>query len=121
MIGARRGLILIVALAGGLASALVFSASAQAHPLGNFTINRYARIEVHSDRFVIQYVVDTAEIPTFQLIGDVDLNRDGKASQAELDSYAAKEEVRLAANFKLVIGGKNMVVSPAETTIQLLP
>ena len=121
MIGARRGLILVLAVVGGLAAALIVAGPALAHPLGNFTINRYARIEVHSDRFVIQYVVDTAEIPTFQLIGEIDANHDGTASQEELNSYASRERDRLAANFKLVIDGKTMATTPGETTIQLLP
>ncbi|HNG34551.1 MAG TPA: hypothetical protein PK012_33050, partial [Blastocatellia bacterium] len=40
--------------------------SAVAHPLGNFTINHFARIETGSDRAKIRYVVDLAEVPTFQ-------------------------------------------------------
>jgi nickel/cobalt transporter (NicO) family protein len=39
---------------------------ASAHPLGNFTVNRFSRIEVAGDRVYIRYVLDLAEIPTFQ-------------------------------------------------------
>jgi nickel/cobalt transporter (NicO) family protein len=39
---------------------------ASAHPLGNFTINRFARVEVSGDRLYVRYVVDMAEIPTLQ-------------------------------------------------------
>jgi nickel/cobalt transporter (NicO) family protein len=46
--------------------ALVFPALASAHPLGNFTINRFARVEVAGDRLYVRYVVDLAEIPTLQ-------------------------------------------------------
>jgi ABC-type nickel/cobalt efflux system permease component RcnA len=46
---------------------LLFSASvASAHPLGNFTINRFARVEVAGHRLYVRYVVDMAEIPTLQ-------------------------------------------------------
>ena len=38
----------------------------QAHPLGNFTINRYSRVEPSGDRLYVLYVLDLAEIPTFQ-------------------------------------------------------
>lgn len=41
---------------------------AQAHPLGNFTINHYAGINIQADRADIDYVLDMAEIPTFQVI-----------------------------------------------------
>jgi nickel/cobalt exporter len=48
---------------------LVFPAAvASAHPLGNFTINRFARIEVAGDRLYVRYVVDMAEIPTLQRV-----------------------------------------------------
>jgi ABC-type nickel/cobalt efflux system permease component RcnA len=49
-----------------LAAALVAPVAAQAHPLGNFTINRFARIEVAGHRLYVRYVLDMAEIPTFQ-------------------------------------------------------
>ena len=44
------------------------TAAASAHPLGNFTINRFARIEVAGDRLYVRYVVDMAEIPTLQRV-----------------------------------------------------
>jgi len=45
---------------------LLVPAIASAHPLGNFTINRFARVEVAGDRLYVRYVVDLAEIPTLQ-------------------------------------------------------
>lgn len=46
--------------------ALVAPASALAHPLGNFTINRYSGVELSGDRVYVHYVLDLAEIPTIQ-------------------------------------------------------
>jgi ABC-type nickel/cobalt efflux system permease component RcnA len=46
--------------------ALAAPAAAAAHPLGNFTINRFSRIEVAGHRVYVRYVLDLAEIPTFQ-------------------------------------------------------
>ena len=51
-----------------LVAALAFVASAAAHPLGNFTITRFARVEVARDRLYVRYVVDMAEIPTLQRV-----------------------------------------------------
>ena len=48
----------VVALAAPLA--------ASAHPLGNFTINRYSELDVAGNRVYLLYVLDLAEIPTFQ-------------------------------------------------------
>jgi hypothetical protein len=44
---------------------------AGAHPLGNFTVNRYAGIEVAGSRVYVRYALDLAEIPAFQLGSDV--------------------------------------------------
>lgn len=51
---------------GLLLAALVAPVAAQAHPLGNFTINRFARVEVAGHRLYVRYVLDMAEIPTYQ-------------------------------------------------------
>jgi ABC-type nickel/cobalt efflux system permease component RcnA len=48
-------------------AALVVAAPAAAHPLGNFTINRYAGIEVAGNRIFVHYALDLAEIPSYQL------------------------------------------------------
>ena len=58
---------LLVLLAGMAATAaLVVPAAASAHPLGNFTINRFSRLETSGPRLYVLYVLDMAEIPTFQ-------------------------------------------------------
>jgi nickel/cobalt exporter len=61
---------------------LVPVAAASAHPLGNFTINRFARVEVAGDRLYVRYVVDMAEIPTLQRvpikIGALAITADGR-------------------------------------------
>jgi ABC-type nickel/cobalt efflux system permease component RcnA len=51
---------------GTLAVALLAPVAAQAHPLGNFTVNRFARVEVSGHRLYVRYVLDLAEIPTYQ-------------------------------------------------------
>src|SRR4029453_13084580 len=61
----RRGMKRYVVLAA-CAAALVLPEAASAHPLGNFTVNRFSRVEVADQRVYIRYVLDLAEIPTFQ-------------------------------------------------------
>lgn len=48
------------------ALAFVLAPSAAAHPLGNFTVNHYAGIELAGDRVFTHLVLDLAEIPTLQ-------------------------------------------------------
>ena len=49
-----------------LAALLLLAPAASAHPLGNFTINHLSRVSVSSDRVQVTYLLDQAEIPTFQ-------------------------------------------------------
>jgi ABC-type nickel/cobalt efflux system permease component RcnA len=113
----RRRLILVIALAAaGLA--LVgpgFSRpeSAAAHPLGNFTVNRYSRLDLYSDAVRVRYVLDIAEIPAFQEIGEIDANGDGETDPAESEVYLARKATDIADNLHLSLNG-----SPA--ALQLL-
>ena len=56
----KRLLLLAVALV------LLIPAAASAHPLGNFSINHLDRLKVSSGRVDVTYILDQAEIPTFQ-------------------------------------------------------
>jgi nickel/cobalt transporter (NicO) family protein len=49
-------------------AAFVVVPAAAAHPLGNFTINHFSRVEVAGQRIYVRYVVDMAEIPTLQRV-----------------------------------------------------
>ncbi|TMM02385.1 MAG: high-affinity nickel-transporter [Actinobacteria bacterium] len=73
-----------------IAAALAAPVAASAHPLGNFTINRFSRVEVSGHRLYVRYVLDMAEIPTFQ------------AGRIDARAYAR----RIARNAQLVVGGK---------------
>lgn len=46
--------------------ALALPAVAQAHPLGNFTVNQQAQVAISDGRVDVRWVLDKAEIPTFQ-------------------------------------------------------
>jgi ABC-type nickel/cobalt efflux system permease component RcnA len=60
-----------LAAAAIVLAALVAPAVASAHPLGNFTVNHYAGLEVAGDTVYVRYALDFAEIPTYQLGADV--------------------------------------------------
>jgi nickel/cobalt transporter (NicO) family protein len=60
-----------LALLPVLVAVLAAAPAALAHPLGNFTTNRYSELDVSGDRVYVVHVVDLAEIPTFQLRGRV--------------------------------------------------
>jgi hypothetical protein len=43
-----------------------WAGAAAAHPLGNFTVNTYSGLTVGPDRVSVDFVVDMAEIPSYQ-------------------------------------------------------
>jgi nickel/cobalt transporter (NicO) family protein len=100
---------------------LVFSSSvACAHPLGNFSTNHFAHIEVGADRIKLRYVIDMAEIPTFQELQRLTGNGDTAPSGAELDAYAARVTEQYADALLLVIDNVRVPLRVLETHAKLL-
>lgn len=68
----RNRAVRLLLLALVLAVHILFSAApATAHPLGNFTVNRYARLEFSAGVVRVLYVLDLAELPAFQVRQEV--------------------------------------------------
>ena len=100
----RRAFLLCVVL-GGLLT-LLAPGSASAHPLGNFTVNRYAGIELAGSSVYVRYALDLAEIPAYQLGADV--KRPG---------YAA----RLARDLELTLDGRRVPLRVLEQRVASRP
>jgi nickel/cobalt transporter (NicO) family protein len=94
---------LLACLAFALFASLI-PREAQAHPLGNFTINHYSRLEFADEKARIDYVLDFAEIPTFQQKGRLDPNDDGKLSDAEGRAYLDAKLPAFVENLHLRVG-----------------
>ena len=88
-----------------LLALLLAPTAALAHPLGNFTVNHYSRIEPAGDGVRIFYVLDMAEIPTFQEQPNIDADRDGQVSEAEGERYAQRRAEELRRNLRLRLDG----------------
>ncbi len=99
--------------------ALAFSAAA--HPLGNFSVNHFSRIEVEKSQVKLRAVVDMAEIPTFQATQAIDTDKDGVVSQTELDSYAGKITPEYVSNLMLSVDGSTIDLRPNATKISQPP
>ena len=77
---------------------------AQAHPLGNFTINHSSSLEFAEETARITYVLDFAEIPTLQQKAHLDADGDGKLSDREADAYLDAEMPSLVEGLRLRAG-----------------
>ena len=99
-VGRRLALIVAVLLA------LAAPAAALAHPLGNFTTNRYSRLEIGDAGLRLRYILDLAEIPAFQEVGSaVDTDRDGQVSAAENATYAQRKAAEVRSKLSLTVEG----------------
>ena len=92
----RKLVVVLVALA-----ALAAPAAAAAHPLGNFTVNRFSRVEASGPRLYVRYVLDLAEIPTYQ------------AGRIDARTYARE----IARNARLSVDGKAAALRPVRTRL----
>ena len=50
------------------AAICLFLPGAFAHPMGNFSINHYSGIRVDDGKIELTYIIDEAEIPTYQAL-----------------------------------------------------
>ncbi len=100
---------------------LIAPAVASAHPLGNFTINRFSRIEPAADGVQLTYIVDMAEVPTFRERQAMDQNRDGKISDDEAQTYLTAQIQRFQPNLTLQSNGQPLPLTLEQQEIVFLP
>ncbi len=103
------------ALLGALVVLMLWASPAAAHPLGNFTINRFTELRFDEDGARIHYVVDMAEIPTFQ-----ELERIGaEPTSAALSAYARSQGERLGSQLRLAADGDEVTLRLRGATARL--
>src|SRR5262249_47035474 len=109
--------LILVALPAVFVAVAAFNGSG--HPLGNFTINHYSRIEVASDDIRVHAVIDMAEIPAFQELQQIGSANNGQPSANELDRYARRAADHVAAQLLLSIDGARVPLTLIGTHISL--
>ena len=107
--GGRTMRALLLGLAAALTVALTVAPRADAHPLGNFSVNHLSVVSVSDDRVDVRYVLDQAEIPTVQ---------EDQLSRAEvLGRKSAEVERRLV----LTVDGRRVALVPAGSPVLRFP
>jgi nickel/cobalt transporter (NicO) family protein len=94
---------------------------AQAHPLGNFTINHYSSLEFAEDDARITYVLDFAEIPTLQQKARLDADGDGKLSDREANVYLDAEMPSLVKGLRLRAGDEVLPLEVLDRSAEYRP
>jgi nickel/cobalt exporter len=114
--GARRWI-----ASGFLVLVILFTttAVAQAHPLGNFTVNRFSGLEFTRDAVTVHYVVDMAEIPTYQELSRLDPTNKENPSTQRLQTFADSLGRRIAAGVSMTADNKPVPLSPSGNAASL--
>src|SRR5260370_19007646 len=98
------------------------AAPALAHPLGNFTVNQYSGLRVQPDGVVVDYVLDMAEVPTFQArTQEMDTNHDGAVSPAEQAAWQRSTCATIAGQLRLDAGGSQLPLTVTASGMPFLP
>jgi ABC-type nickel/cobalt efflux system permease component RcnA len=101
------------------ACTILSSVVATAHPLGNFSISQYSGIRIGKDTVEIRYIIDMAEIPTFQEIQESGVAP--AAADASLQRYLARKAELLRDGLSLRLGGKPLALQIDSTDIIFPP
>jgi len=101
---------LLLAVLGALGIAVAIPALAAAHPLGNFTMNHLVEVRISQERIELHYILDQAEIPTFQ-------ERDRSAAER-----ISRVEAELMDRLRVTDDGRGLPLTvETGTTLDLLP
>ena len=95
---------LFVASAISLLIFLSMSPATFAHPMGNFSINHYSKIIPGAHTIEVDYIIDMAEIPTFQQMQESAVVP--KAGDPSLVPYLQRESEVLKQGLSLLVDGK---------------
>jgi nickel/cobalt exporter len=93
----------LVLLLATLAS-LIVPVAADAHPLGNFTVNRYSRVELAGRQVDVLYVLDLAEIPAYR--EQQTIRREGR------QRWVSDTIARIRRGVTLTVDGKRAQLTP---------
>jgi nickel/cobalt transporter (NicO) family protein len=106
-----------------LALGAAFMASgAMAHPLGNFTTNQLAQVRIDERQVRVHYVLDQAEIPTFQEIQRYDRDGDGAISGPERGPLLEHKLAEIAPGLRLTVDGRTVpLATPRASTLAFPP
>lgn len=83
---------------------IVAAAIAAAHPMGNFSVSHYAKLQATGRGIEVEYALDLAEIPTFELLRGWKLER--SSPQAELDRRAGEQAREWLSGLLIAVNGR---------------
>ncbi len=101
----------MTALLGAAVLSTLLALPVLAHPLGNFTVNRFSRVELSGSQINVLYVIDFAEIPAFQ----------EKQRMNDDPSYLDATIQKLAASLSFTVDGHPVPLRVADRSVTFRP
>jgi len=92
---------------------LVPTATASAHPLGNFTVNRYDGLVVAPGELRVTHIEDLAEIPATQVKPEI--------KRLGMTEWARQRCDKAAEGSKVTVDGRTVALTPGSSTARLRP
>ena len=112
---------LMLAAAAGICL-MAIAPPADAHPLGNFSVNHLSQVSISQQRAEVHYILDQAEIPTFQETRRYDSDGSGEIDGAERAPFLERKLDEIAPELELVVDGREIPLSaPRDATLAFPP
>jgi ABC-type nickel/cobalt efflux system permease component RcnA len=89
-----------------LAVSLLLGPRSLAHPMGNFSVNHYSKISLESDGIKISYIIDLAEIPTYQELQQGNVTAD--VADPAVTRFIGQRGAELGRGLSLLVDGKHL-------------
>jgi ABC-type nickel/cobalt efflux system permease component RcnA len=89
-----------------LAVSLLLGPRSLAHPMGNFSVNHYSKVSLESDGIKISYIIDLAEIPTYQELQQGNVTAD--VADKAVTGFIGQRGAELGRGLNLLVDGKRL-------------
>jgi ABC-type nickel/cobalt efflux system permease component RcnA len=109
-----------VLVAAAVLAMLTLAGPAQAHPLGNLSVNTFSRLVVDRDSIRVEVVVDAAEIPTLQAFPSVNRLR-GAVPESDRAAYERQRCSAIVDSVELLVDGTPTALDVVDTQLEFPP
>jgi ABC-type nickel/cobalt efflux system permease component RcnA len=108
----RRLRAALASLVGAAVIAVLLPGAVSAHPLGNFTINHLSQVRISQESVEVHYILDQAEIPSFQEVQQFDRDGDGEISGAERGPLLERKLGEIGADLRVTVDRSDVPLGP---------
>ena len=91
-----------------LTACLLVMPKSFAHPMGNFSVNHYSKISLENDGVKVTYIIDLAEIPTYQELQQGNIT--ATVTDPAVARFVASRGLEFGRSLSLLLDGKPLAL-----------